>query len=77
MKCAHGMTVKLVARSLYNLPVALMFSQVMSMETVQHFIALLSTTDSFTDPSDSFTLIVDWVKATVISTKIHCNYMLM
>ena len=77
MKCVHGITVKLVVRELLNLPVALIFSQAMCMETVQHFIALLSTTDSCTDPSDSFTLIVDWVKATVISTKIHCNYMLM
>jgi len=58
----------------HNLPIAIMFSQVISTEIVQHFIALLSTTESCTDPSDSFALNNDLVKATVTSTKVkHHN----
>ena len=45
--------------------VALSFSHSISMEIGQHTIALLSSTESCTNPSDSFTLNVEFVNATV------------
>ena len=51
-----------------------MSSQVTSTDTVQHFIALLSTNGSCTDPSNSCTLITESLKDTVTSIELIILY---